>query len=66
MNYLLNIYEFGHIVKTEIHSSEESAVSSFNKHVEGIENTFEKACANYSCTPTKEEITKTNNKKQTK
>ena len=64
MNYLLNIYEFGNITKTEVHNSKESAVSSFDKHVEGIEEAFEKACCTYSCTPTEEEITKTNNKKQ--
>ena len=67
MNYLLNIYEFGNIIKTEIHESEENALQSFNKHVDNIESQFEKACASYSCTPTKEEIqTKTNNKKTNK
>jgi hypothetical protein len=55
MNYLLNIYEFGIITKTEIHTNEKSAVKAFENHVEKIEDVFEKACCNYSCTPTQEE-----------
>lgn len=55
MNYLLNIYEFGLITKTEIHTNEKSALKAFNNHLETIEGDFNKAVTFCSCTPTAEE-----------
>lgn len=55
MNYLLNIYEFGLITKTEIHTNEKSALKAFNNHLETIEGDFEKGVTFCSCTPTFEE-----------
>jgi hypothetical protein len=55
MNYLLNIYEFGLIVKTEIHTNEKSALKAFDNHLQTIEGDFEKGVCFCSCTPTAEE-----------
>jgi hypothetical protein len=62
MNYLVNIYKAGLIVKTHIFETEEKAVEAFNTYVETLEDTFDKATCMYTCTPTEEETTKTNNK----
>jgi hypothetical protein len=55
MNYLLNIYEFGLITKTEIHTNEKSALKAFQNHFETLEGDFEKGVTFCSCTPTFEE-----------
>lgn len=55
MNYLLNIYEFGLITKTEIHTNEKSALKAFNNHLQTLEGDFKKGISFFSCTPTSEE-----------
>lgn len=57
MNYLLNIYNAGNIVKTEILASREEAIENFNAFLDTLDNDFEKGCSDYSCTPTAEELT---------
>ena len=55
MNYLLNIYEFGIITKTEIHTNEKSGLKAFENHLSTLEGDFEKGVSFCSCTPTSEE-----------
>lgn len=57
MNYLLNIYKSGNIVKTEVLASQEEASENFNAYLDTLDNDFEKGCSDYSCTPTAEELT---------
>lgn len=57
MNYLLNIYNAGNIVKTEILASREEAIENFNAFLDTLDNDFEKGCSDYSCTATAEELT---------
>lgn len=55
MNYLLNIYSFGAIVKTEIHTNEKSGLKAFSNHLETLSDDFERGVCFCSCTPTAEE-----------
>jgi len=56
MAKLLNIYNTGLIVETHILETEEEAKQIFNKHVENLENDYQRGVTTFSCTEIQGEI----------